>query len=90
MIKIVNSARNSKEDSFQLQRLAFGTVKRLQLQNPFIQQSQIEIIEAAEYAIERRAGVPISENRYFCSAPLSTAEHIRTLEEIEKVVASAK
>jgi len=90
MIGMVNAARNSKEDDFQLQRIAFGLGKRPQQPNLFIQQSQIDFVEAAEYALERRTGVPLSENRYFCSAPLSTADHIRTLEEIERIIASSK
>jgi hypothetical protein len=89
IIEIVNAAR-SMTDAFQLQRIAFGLGKARRAANPFVQQSQIDVIEAAEYAIERRGNAALSENRYFCSAPLKTADHIRTLEEIEKLLASNK
>jgi hypothetical protein len=38
------------------------------------------------FIIERRAGVPYSENRYFSGAPIRTRDHIHILERIEKVL----
>jgi hypothetical protein len=35
------------------------------------------------FSIERRANRKFTDNVFFCKAPLKTAEHIRTLEEIE-------
>jgi hypothetical protein len=36
-----------------------------------------------QFSIERRAGVPYSENRYYSVASLSTAEHLSVLQQIE-------
>lgn len=41
------------------------------------------------FTIERRVGHPFSENRYFSSAPLRTADHIRALEEIGRLLQQA-
>jgi hypothetical protein len=38
------------------------------------------------FRIERREGMPVDERLYFCVAPLRTADHIRLLEEAEKIL----
>jgi hypothetical protein len=38
------------------------------------------------FTLERRAEVPFSDNKYFSTAPLSTQDHISTLQEIEKAL----
>jgi hypothetical protein len=38
------------------------------------------------FTIERRAEVPFVDNKYFSSAPLSTADHLTLLEEFEKAL----
>jgi hypothetical protein len=43
-------------------------------------------VEQADFLIERRADMPYEANRYFCSAPLSTTDHIRLLEGLEAVI----
>lgn len=43
----------------------------------------------SKFILERRAGVGFEQERYFSSAPMTTADHIQTLEEIERVAASA-
>lgn len=40
----------------------------------------------AAFSIERRIDVPDTENKYFCSAPLTTGEHIALLEKFEKAL----
>jgi hypothetical protein len=40
----------------------------------------------AELIIERRAGVPFSQNRYFSAAPLSTEAHLELLERFERLL----
>jgi hypothetical protein len=42
----------------------------------------------SKFVLERRAGVGFEQERYFSSAPMTTADHLQTLEEIERVAAS--
>lgn len=44
---------------------------------------------APRFVIERRANVPFSQERYFCSAPMRTTDHIETLKEIEALAAAS-
>lgn len=41
---------------------------------------------ACEFRIERRVGVPYESNVYFAQAPLRTADHIKMLEEFERIL----
>lgn len=41
---------------------------------------------APRFLIERRAGVPFSQERYYCSASMHSDSHLRILEEIEKML----
>jgi hypothetical protein len=43
----------------------------------------------SKFIIERRAHVSFEQERYFSSAPMTTSNHIETLEEIEQIAASA-
>jgi hypothetical protein len=38
----------------------------------------------ASFKVERRLNVPLSENRYFCVAPLHTEDHLQLLSEFEQ------
>jgi hypothetical protein len=38
------------------------------------------------FTLERRAEIPFADNKYFSSAPLSTDEHLKLLQEFEKVL----
>lgn len=40
----------------------------------------------AAFTVERRVDAPDSTNKYFCSAPLHTSEHLKALEELEKAL----
>lgn len=40
-----------------------------------------------KFVMERRAGVPFSQERYYTVAPMHTADHIEVLTEIEKLAA---
>jgi hypothetical protein len=40
------------------------------------------------FIVERRVGIPFEKERYFCSAPLRSNDHIRVLEKIEKILSS--
>jgi hypothetical protein len=37
----------------------------------------------ARFIIDRRVGIPFGRERYFCSAPLKTVDHIDVLEQVE-------
>jgi hypothetical protein len=41
---------------------------------------------APRFLIERRAGVPFSQERYYCSASMHSDSHLRILKEIEKLL----
>ena len=40
---------------------------------------------AAKFLIERRVGTTVDDERYFCSAPLTTEHHLEVLQEIERL-----
>lgn len=65
---------------FKIKRLAFGFGDPLPLTPP----ATLEGVDNADFLIERRSGSPYSENRFFCSAPMRTADHLELLERIEK------
>jgi hypothetical protein len=75
-------------DPFELLRISFsqgtGGMPNVQSPNP------LDGIEKSDFTIERRAGSPFSENRFFCTAPLRTNDHIRILEEIENALSRLK
>lgn len=62
-----------------LKRLAFGNA----VLKPTV--DQITQAENADFLIERRAGSPYEANRYYCSAPLRSREHVQLLERIEAI-----
>jgi hypothetical protein len=64
---------------FKIKRLIFGDGEPVAI--PTL---AMETIENSDFIVERRAGEPYSENRYFCAAPVSTSAHIRILEKFEK------
>jgi hypothetical protein len=60
-----------------LKRLGFG-------QGDVKQGVSFELVGKSDFAIERRSGADYSENRYASTAPLTTAEHTRVLEVLER------
>lgn len=50
----------------------------------------IEFVSGADaipkFVIERREGTTIEDKRYFCSAPLTTEQHLKVLEAIERLL----
>ena len=40
----------------------------------------------AKFVIERRVGTSVEDERYFCSAPLTTEHHLEVLQEIERLL----
>jgi hypothetical protein len=47
----------------------------------------LDSLERTDFVIERRVGHQFAENRFFCSAPLRTKDHIKALESIERALA---
>jgi hypothetical protein len=68
--------------AFSIKRLAFGAEAVTQTNDP------LAAIEMADFLIERRQGSRYEANRYFCSAPMTTRDHLRALEEIEAIARS--
>jgi len=76
---ILNNEIPRDDVPFKTKRLAFGYGDATQPALP-----SLDEFKNADFLIERRAGEPYSKNRYFSSAPLRTADHVRVLEQIEK------
>jgi hypothetical protein len=77
--KAINDGRSGKLE-FNIKRLAFG-------QGGIVDSAAdpLVAVEIADFLIERRSSMPYEANRYFCSAPLSTTEHVQLLERIEEI-----
>ena len=43
-------------------------------------------METPKFIIERRVGTTVGDERYFCSAPLTTERHLEVLQEIERLI----
>ena len=78
---IIDKAIDRQNAPFKLKRLAFGFGSVAPAQSV-----TLEGVDNADFIIERRANEPYEKNRYFCSAPLRTNEHLKVLELIEKAV----
>lgn len=67
--------------SFDLKSLKFGNgdVTQIMFTSP-------DAVLKSDFTIERRSGELYSSNRYFCSAPMKTDDHIRVLRNIESVI----
>jgi hypothetical protein len=44
--------------------------------------------KAPSFRIERKAGAPFAENKYWSSSPFATSEHLRVLQEFEEMLAA--
>jgi hypothetical protein len=65
--------------AFNIKRISFGEGGFAETNDPLV------AVEKSDFLIERRSGTVYDANRYFCSAPLPTAEHLRLLERIEAI-----
>jgi hypothetical protein len=72
--------RAMAKDNFAWKRMSFGSQKDGPL---FV---SLDNLEDAEFVIERRAGSPFSDNRYFTVAPVTTETHLKILASIEDVL----
>ena len=46
----------------------------------------LPVIKPIPFRIDRRAGVPFEANLYYTQAPLPTSDHLKVLEQLEKMV----
>jgi hypothetical protein len=82
VISVINGARLRKTP-FNIKRMVFGEMDIFPpATDPLV------IIERSDFVIERRVGHPFEENRYFCTAPMQTGDHIHVLEQIEAIARS--
>jgi len=80
IIGVINEFRPAERLPFNIKRLSFG---EMDIFPP--PADPLVLIEKGDFIIERRTAHPFEENRYFCSAPMTTEDHIRVLERIEAV-----
>jgi hypothetical protein len=78
------SRANSGHEHFEMLRLSF--VRRMGEFPNVISGNPLDGIEKSEFTIERRAGSPFSSNRFYCTAPLRTKDHIDALQELEQAL----
>jgi hypothetical protein len=77
---LIDKATLNDAPRYKLKRLTFGYDVSIQSAIP----GTISPFLNSDFVIERRAGAPIGQNRFFSQARLTTHEHIRLLEEIER------
>jgi hypothetical protein len=81
-----NAISAPAEQPFSLKKLAFGRENI----GPNVRAIQtmfgLDAIDFMDFVIERRAGTPFSQNRYYVGAPLRTEKLYQTLEGIESVL----
>lgn len=77
---ILTETSGNNNQVFKMKRLAFGYGDIQQ------QIMTVEDLARSDFVIDRRAGEPFQRNRFFSSAPFTTAKHIEILEKIEKVL----
>ena len=46
-------------------------------------------VAVSKFILERRPNIAFEQERYFSSAPMTTSDHIKTLEDIERIASSA-
>jgi len=84
IIDIINHHKPAHRADYNLKRLGFSD--NPSPATPQMPRDVLVNIEQADFLIERRIGQEFSRNRYFCSAPMATREHIQVLQEIEAVL----
>ncbi len=79
--KVLNERIRRPRHPFKTKRVAFGYGDVAAVTAPVT----IATLEESDFVIERRASEPYSENRYYCSAPVSSPDHLKILEAVESV-----
>jgi hypothetical protein len=80
IIGVINESRPAERLPFNIKRLSFGEMDIFPAPT-----DPLVLIERGDFTIERRTGHSFEENRYFCSAPMTTEDHIGVLERIEAI-----
>jgi hypothetical protein len=79
MAATINRVQQEGKPPVNLKRIAFGSGDVEQPTDPLL------AVANSDFLIERRQGASYETNRYFCTAPMSTTDHIRILERIEAI-----
>jgi hypothetical protein len=74
----------STHGPFELLRLSFSQGTNGMPSAPFL--NPLDALAKTDFLIERRVGVPFSDNRFYCTAPCETERHIEILQEIERTL----
>jgi hypothetical protein len=82
---IAGETKMEVHDPFEFLRLSF--TKGLSRMPVLPSASLLDNVQNTDFVIERRASQPFSVNRFFCSAPMRTEDHIKALEKIEGLLA---
>jgi hypothetical protein len=80
---LVNHALHREQSDYRLKRLSFGRDTDPDLPAT-ISPTSMDHLMLRDFLIERRAGLPMDRNLFFCSAPMETKTHIETLGDIER------
>ncbi len=78
ILRAINEA-HPNESPLGFKRLAFGTPIM------HVAPDQITTLEQNDFIIERRVQEPFKSNRFYCSAPMKTQDHVKVLQQIEKI-----
>jgi hypothetical protein len=76
---LVNAISSKIDRAFET-KLPLGLAK---LEFQFDKLSEQSSLLVPNFIIERRVGIPFSKERYYCSAPLRTRDHLETLAQVE-------
>lgn len=83
---ILNEEIKRESFPFKTKRLSFGYGDTAQpigmIQRP------LEAMDSGDFQIERRAQEPYDRNRYFCTAPVRTSNHVRLMEMIDRALST--
>jgi hypothetical protein len=80
--QVINNEISIDLNNYQLKRLSYG----YNIQGDIGVVQSVDQLIATDVSIERRAGEPAERNRFFCTAPLRTDDHLLLLEKIERAV----
>jgi hypothetical protein len=86
--RVINDAIHNSE-SYCLKKFSFGFDPASDVSQAMQPAISVERFFVPDFAIERRAAEPMEKNRFFCTAPMKTNDHVRALDEFERAVIAA-